>query len=265
MNNFSPLDWGLFVLAIEFGLVACGIAFVAGRRTRQMSIVQNAEVSALVGKVDSATGTRREALSAIISETYRFDSADTERVVTDFIERERAFYNAMIGVHLGRNNKTLADVPSELAKVVAPWLRLTPKNSASPDTVVALETENATLNRELTDTKRVLEELMEEYNALYHQEQQARARLVAPSSSLLNPMNSDSTLPLKSDNGKRPIEIDPIETQADPEQPGEIIALDLDGEELAPVLDPHIRMELDDELAFADSPATGLHAMRPDR
>ncbi|MGD9603819.1 MAG: hypothetical protein AB7V59_18570 [Gammaproteobacteria bacterium] len=168
--TLTGLEAGLLVTTIEFALIACAIAYYALRRGRQATRQQVADVAGLVNRVDGSAETRREALAAVITETYRFDSEETERVVTDFIERERAFYNAMIGVHLGRGGKSLEDVPAELTKVVAPWLRLTPKDMIPADTVTALENANSVLNQELVITKRVLDELMEEYNAAFHKE-----------------------------------------------------------------------------------------------
>ena len=139
----TSLEAGLLILAVEFALIACGVTFAVLHRSRSTQQHQATEITGLVNKVAATTDVRREALSAIFAETYRFDPAETERVVTDFIERERAFYNAMIGVHLGRGGKTLEDVPTELTKVIAPWLRLTPRNMVSVETVEALETARA--------------------------------------------------------------------------------------------------------------------------
>ncbi|MBI2799648.1 MAG: hypothetical protein HYX63_05085 [Gammaproteobacteria bacterium] len=176
----TALELSLLVLTLEFALIAIaivGFTLHGGRRTQAVQITA---ATSLVTKVEATEAARRDALSAIFRDTYNFDAAESERVVTDFIERERAFYNAMIGVHLGRGGKSLDDVPAELTKVIAPWLRLTPKNMINADAVQALENANSMLNQELTSTKRVLDELMEEYNAAFHKEQQRRGAATDP-------------------------------------------------------------------------------------
>ncbi len=233
MSLTTSLEVGLLILIVEFAGVAGAILFVALRRGRHTENSQTSEISSLVSKVAATTDARREALSAIISETYQFEADETERVVSDFIERERAFYNAMIGVHLGRGGKTLADVPAELTKVVAPWLRLTPKNMVSADAVEALATENSALNQELSSTKRVLDELMDEYNAAFHKAQQAQRMTTATTPEidthdLLSIDDEDLPVPAMSSATA------PLATPLPPaaadffEEEGEIIALDLD-------------------------------------
>ena len=180
----SSLEFSLLLLVIEFGVAACILMFLLLRRSRAQEQTQTAAVTTLVAKVEATTDARREALTAIFGETYGFDPQETERIVSDFIERERAFYNAMISVHLGRGGKTLGDVPAELTKVVAPWLRLTPKNMLDSGAVEVLETTNRTLSQELAQTKIVLDALMEEYNAAFHKGQIAAQQPAGPSSHL---------------------------------------------------------------------------------
>ncbi|MGH8596611.1 MAG: hypothetical protein ACREXT_08135, partial [Gammaproteobacteria bacterium] len=116
----NTLDAGLLVLTVEFALVACGLAFLQWRGGRRQTLKETNTVGDLVATVEGATDARREALTAIFTATYGFDAAEATRAVADFMERERAFYNAMISIHLGRGGKSLADVPNELTRVVAP-------------------------------------------------------------------------------------------------------------------------------------------------
>jgi len=163
----TPLELALLVLSVEFALLSAGLCFVllhGGKRQEQSSM---ASVSSLVTSVEQAHSPRREALLTVLRETYRFDDDKAEKVVSDFIEREHAFYNALIGVHLGRGGKTLADVPAEVTRLVAPWLRLTPKPVIDDSEVEALQTQNQTLTHQLAETKDVLDELMNEYNAAF--------------------------------------------------------------------------------------------------
>lgn len=233
MFGLSALEFALLCLTVQFAGVAGGILFAFLRRGRAQVQAQAEAVTGLVSKVEATADARRAALSAIIAETYRFDDGETERVVTDFIERERAFYNAMIGVHLGRGGKTLADVPGELTKVVAPWLRLTPKGMISADAVEALENANSILNQELASTKRVLDELMEEYNAAFHKEREQAAQ--AAQAATGESVHEQDLMSIDDDVTPSPPGPGAASGAAASEDPGgEIIALDLDVGDDAP-------------------------------
>jgi hypothetical protein len=159
----TTLELALAVLSAEFALLAIAFAVLLWRGGPR----QQATVNALVSNVTQSEAPRREALLAVLHDTYKFDGEQAERVVSDFIEREQAFYNMLIGVHLGRNGKTLADVPAEVTRLVAPWLRLIPKHAADEAAVAALESKNTALNAELAETKLVLDDLMSEYGAAF--------------------------------------------------------------------------------------------------
>lgn len=168
----SSLELALLVLCIEFALVATGLLYFSRRagQVQEARAVENATL--LVNSVERSEGQRREALLITMQDTYRMDPAEAERVVSDFIEREHAFYNALIGVHLGRSGKSLADVPGELTKLIAPWLRITPRGQVGKEAVEALESSKAAVESELSDTRKVLDELMAEYNAAFNRAQQ---------------------------------------------------------------------------------------------
>lgn len=163
----STLEAALLFLCVEFALLAIALACVQlrGGKRRQTTTLDN--VTSLVSTVEQAEAPRREALLAVLRETYRFDADKAEQVVSDFIEREHAFYNALIGVHLGRGGKTLADVPAEVTRLVAPWLRLTPQKLVDESAVAALQTQNLALTNQLAETKQVLDDLMSEYSAAF--------------------------------------------------------------------------------------------------
>ncbi|HMM75170.1 MAG TPA: hypothetical protein PJ986_05660 [Gammaproteobacteria bacterium] len=163
----STLEAALLFLCVEFAALAVALAFLQlrGGRRQQRTTLDN--VTSLVSTVEQVAAPRREALLTVLRETYRFDEEKAEQVVTDFIEREHAFYNALIGVHLGRGGKTLADVPAEVTRLVAPWLRLTPSKLVDESAVEALQTQNLALTNQLAETKQVLEDLMSEYSAAF--------------------------------------------------------------------------------------------------
>lgn len=163
----TSLEVALLVLTVEFALIAIGLGFSLWRGGRRQEETTLANVNALVSTVENVAAPRREALLAVLQDTYRFAGDEAEKVVTDFIEREHAFYNALIGVHLGRGGKTLADVPTEVTRLIAPWLRMTPRDLVDPAEVEALQNANTQLTTQLTETKEVLDELMNEYNAAF--------------------------------------------------------------------------------------------------
>jgi hypothetical protein len=163
----TTLELALAVLSAEFALLALVFATLLWRGGRRQQAAAVASVSALVSNVTHSEAPRREALLAVLHDTYRFDGEQAQRVVSDFIEREQAFYNMLIGVHLGRGGKTLADVPAEVTRLVAPWLRLMPKGTTDEAAVAALESQNTALNAELAETKLVLDDLMNEYSAAF--------------------------------------------------------------------------------------------------
>lgn len=163
----TTLELALATLVAEFALLAIVFATLLWRGGKRREAAAAASVDALVTNVTESAAPRREALLTVLRATYRFDQEEAERVVTDFIEREQAFYNMLIGVHLGRGGKTLADVPAELTRLVAPWLRLTPRATPDDEAVAALESRNSALSAELDETKQVLDDLMNEYSAAF--------------------------------------------------------------------------------------------------
>lgn len=200
----AALGLGLLFLTVEFAVVAIVIAYLALRRNRRTETAAVADVTALVGKVELGADTRRGALATVLRETYQFDAEEADKVVADFIERERAFYNALIGVHLGRGGKTLADVPAEFTKVVAPWLRIAPKHMISAASLATLTNEHSQLSGELAGTRKVLEALMAEYNAAFFKGQKpdpARVPSTAPATTQgLLSIDGDGSAPLAAED-----------------------------------------------------------------
>ena len=169
--TFTSLELALTILCVEFALLAVGLTFYLRRGSNEQRLAAVDSVTTLVGTVERTEKHRRDALLTTMQEIYRMEPDEAEKVVSDFIERERAFYNALIGVHLGRTGKTLADVPSEVTKLVAPWLRVTPRGQVDESEIVALQDTNSALEMELADTKKVLDSLMVEYSAAFERQQ----------------------------------------------------------------------------------------------
>ena len=167
----TSLELALLLLCCEFALLAATYVWFQRRRERRQETTAVADITSLVTNVERTETQRRTALLATMQEIYRFGPEEAERVVSDFIERERAFYNALIGVHLGRGGKSLVDVPAEITKLVAPWLRITPQGQVDVSKVVGLQDANSALSDELADTKKVLDSLMVEYSAAFRKQQ----------------------------------------------------------------------------------------------
>ncbi len=167
----TSLELALLLLCCEFALLAVAYVWFQRRRERRQETTAVADITSLVTSVERTETQRRTALLATMQEIYRFGPEEAERVVSDFIERERAFYNALIGVHLGRGGKSLVDVPAEITKLVAPWLRITPQGQVDVSKVVGLQDANSALSDELADTKKVLDSQMVEYSAVFGKQQ----------------------------------------------------------------------------------------------
>ena len=170
----SSLDLALLILVVEFGVLCAVILFKTRKSERVQQETAVAAVTGLVGAVERSEDTRKEALRTTLQEIYKVDATEADGMVEEFVEREHAFYNAVIGIHLGRSGKSLSDLPSEVTRLIAPWLRLTPRGQIDASEVSALADQNSALSTELGETRQVLERLMAEYNAAFSREQAAR-------------------------------------------------------------------------------------------
>ncbi len=234
----TSLELALLVLCVEFGLIAVVIMFVSRRSERQQQNEAVENVTSLVATVEKTEVHRRDALMATMQEIYRMDADESEKVVADFIERERAFYNALIGVTLGRGDKSLADVPAEVTKLVAPWVRITPRGQVDKAEVTALQDTNSALEMELSDTKKVLDSLMAEYSAAFDKQQAdeiSRKAASMPHDELLSIDDMDMAAP-------EPVVAPP---PPPPFQPADVV-IDLDGpDEPAEATSPLSQADLD--------------------
>ena len=174
----SSLELALLILVVEFGALCAVILFKTRKSERVQQETAVAEVTGLVGAVERSEDARKEALRTTLQEIYKVDATEADGMVEEFVEREHAFYNALIGIHLGRSGKSLSDLPAELTRLIAPWLRLTPRGQVDASEISALADRNSALNTELGETRQVLERLMAEYNAAFSREQAANEAAV---------------------------------------------------------------------------------------
>ena len=159
----SSAELAFLILAIEFGVLALGLTVTLLRRARPGAPTQTALTTALGANVHATPDVRREALMSIMRDTYQFEAAETEHVLGDFLEREHAFYSALLAVHLGRGGQRLADAPNKLLRVVAPWLRLIAPSPHPSEDLDANAPDHSTETEERYRATQVIAELMREY------------------------------------------------------------------------------------------------------
>ncbi|AHF05522.1 hypothetical protein MARPU_09795 [Marichromatium purpuratum 984] len=177
----SALEIGGLILSVEFALVAWGVLFFMLRRQRKGAKQAQVDASAVLEQVDTGEEARREALSGVFAATYQLEGDELQSTVDEYLERERAFYNAMLDIYLERSGEKLQDLPKELTKVLAPLVHMTPTNMVDVEQLSDLEDAKAQLEAELGDTKKTLNQLMDEYNAAFSaQQQEAAAAAAAP-------------------------------------------------------------------------------------
>ena len=167
----GSLEIALFILTIEFALIAIAVAFYSYRGVRTVEAETTTDATELVNKVVETEESRRSALKTIFKMQYHYEGDELTAMVDEFMQREKAFYNAVVGAFLGRDKNKLSDLNDELTKVVAPWISMTPKNMVDPKEAESLTVENSRLEMELLETKEVLERMIAEYNRTFHVEE----------------------------------------------------------------------------------------------
>lgn len=178
----TSLELALLILSVEFGLLAVAITFFSYRGTRSAEAESTAEASELVSKISNTEEARRTALETVFRDKYQFEGDELTEAVDEFMAREKAFYNAVVGAFLGRGKNKISDLNDELTKVVAPWISITPKKMVDADTAQALAAQKSELESELGETKQVLEKMISEYNRAFRVES-GGAAAAAPSAS----------------------------------------------------------------------------------
>jgi hypothetical protein len=163
----TSLETALLILTIEFAFLAAAIAFFSYRGARTAEAETVADASELVSKVSNTEDSRRVALETVFKEKYQYEGDDLDEAVEEFMQREKAFYNAVVGAFLGRGKNKISDLSDELTKVVAPWISITPKKMLDVDSAESLVAEKSQLETELGETKQVLEKMISEYNRAF--------------------------------------------------------------------------------------------------
>ncbi|NKN33562.1 aminoacyltransferase [Marichromatium bheemlicum] len=256
----SALEIGGLILSIEFALVAWGVLFFMLRRQRQGTKQAQADASAVLEQVDTSEEARREALAGVFAATYQLEGDELQSTVDEYLERERAFYNAMLDIYLERSGEKLQDLPKELTKVLAPLVHMTPTNMIDIEQLSDLEDAKAQLEAELGDTKKTLNQLMDEYNAAFSaQQQEAAAAAAAPApEASTEPEDADviddiDALLAEAGANVEPAAPDPT---PEPEAPAETAADPEADAPASPEADEPRRFELADEIDVEEEAQT---------
>ena len=216
----NALELSGLILTVEFALAAWAILFILLRRQRQSLQTDHAHADAAIKELASSEVSRRDALSNLFQSTYGLEGEELESRVNEFVEREQAFYSAMLSLYLERDGKKLKDLPAELTKVLSPWANLTPSGmvhtSEISGQIGSLEHEKAELVTELEHTKRTLEQLMDEYTAAFDK---AHAPPAAPASPPPAPAKDDITADTVFEAETPMLDQDWIDVQPDASEP----------------------------------------------
>jgi len=167
----TSLELGALILATEFALISWVILFVLLRRQRKSIRADQEHVGTLEKELETVEVSRRDALANLFEKTYKLEGDELAAHVDEYVAREKAFYSAMLSIYMERDGEKLKEIPAELAKVLTPWVNLTPSGLVDAQEIGALESEKAELAAELESTKQTLEELMDEYTSAFNNSQ----------------------------------------------------------------------------------------------
>ncbi|WP_157726306.1 hypothetical protein [Imhoffiella purpurea] len=180
----------------------------------------------------------------------------------EYIDREKAFYNAMLSLYLERDGEKLKEMPVELTKVLAPWAHMTPSGMVHASEIGSLEEEKAALASELQSTKQTLEDLMEEYMAAFDKNQEA-AQLPVEEDQLQEELAQEempepepeeaAEITFDEPAAASPEEEMPLEDETDPTAG---IEFDAPGAETPKEVPPEEEMDVAAELGIDEPPAS---------
>jgi len=224
------------ILAIEFALLAPLIAFFSFRGARSVEAQTTSEATELVTKVADTEDARKLALETVFREKYQYEGDELDGAVDEFMQREKAFYNAVVGAVLGRGDSKISDINDELTKVVAPWISITPKNMVDAKSADAVAAEKVRLESELGETKDTLEKMISEYNRAFRIEATEGAAAEAdaePAAAVDVTPDDDGDIDYKTEELNDLDEVlDAIESNEPPPADSSIVNLDEDDDDV---------------------------------
>lgn len=218
----TTLEISALILAGEFAIVAWVILFMTMRHQHKRIHEDHAHAGAVMRRLETDEFSRRDALTSLFESTYHLEGEDLAAKVDEYVAREKAFYNAMLSLYLSRDGAKLKQIPEELAKILTPWVEMTPTGMIEASEVSDLENEKAALATELASTKDTLEQLMDEYMAAFKKSQEAEQtaeEAPAPESAQsLEPEAPESSAPEQAESTAEGIEAEDIEFDVQSEQ-----------------------------------------------
>ncbi len=123
----------------------------------------------LVENVKSNEKNRREGLLKVFKECYEMEEDELNAAVDEFLNRERAFYKTLISVYVDRDASEFSKMTGALEEMVKPYsdLALSAEASVDSNQLDALQEQNKNLEKELGESKQVMDELLSEYTATF--------------------------------------------------------------------------------------------------
>ncbi|GEM_PF-3153013 len=123
----------------------------------------------LVKNVKKNEKGRRESLLQVFGECYDMEQEELEAAVDEFLNREKAFYKTLISVYVNRDASEFSKLSGSLEEMVKPYadLALSADLSVDSEELEALQRQNQSLEKELEESKKVMDELLAEYTATF--------------------------------------------------------------------------------------------------
>jgi len=170
--NKETINMLLTVTGIEFAIV---LALVGGFLIFKIWKTKKADRNAaqeLVKNVKSNEKSRRDSLLQVFGESYDMEEDELNAAVDEFLKRERAFYKTLISVYVDRDAAKFAKLATDLEKMVKPYsdLALSADPTVDNEEMEALQQQNMSLEIELNESKKVMDELLSEYSATFDKE-----------------------------------------------------------------------------------------------
>lgn len=160
-------------LLMTVGLeLAAFFAIIGAFLLWRMKKGKNADRKAAQTLVENVKGNeknRREGLLKVFGECYEMEEDELNAAVDEFLNRERAFYKTLISVYVDRDASEFSKMTGALEEMVKPYsdLALSAEVSVDTDELETLQEQNKNLEKELGESKQVMDELLSEYTATF--------------------------------------------------------------------------------------------------
>ena len=170
--NKETLNTLLMAVGIEIAVVLALVGIFLIFKMRKGKKADRNAAQALVQNVKGNEKSRRESLLQVFGESYDMDEDELNAAVDEFLKRERAFYKTLISVYVDRDAAKFAKLATDLEEMVKPYsdLALSADPAVDNEELEALQQQNSSLEKELNESKQVMDELLSEYTATFDKE-----------------------------------------------------------------------------------------------